>query len=164
MGLDGIRAARFTPFPGELVSGSITLRFSGSEAVATFNDVTYSSKIDRYSGMRAVLTGSVYWSYARKPWSAAQLGPAPTGRGVDAFSVERTLQRTDARTRVEFVSRTGSIPSRETQFKSEQDVGGKNLTGAYCVNGRELHLVSSRASVLPGSAGTPPYTGVYVRN
>jgi hypothetical protein len=164
MGLDGIRAARFTPFPGELTSGSITLRFSGNEAVATFNDVTYNSKIDRYSSMRAVLTGSVYWNYSRKPWSAAQLGAAPAGRGVDAFSVERILQRTDARTRVEFVGRNGPISSRETPFKSRQDVGGKNLTGAYCVNGRELHLVSSRASVLPGSAGTPPYTGVYVRN
>jgi len=163
MGLESLRA--MPPwFPGDLVAGSITLRFSRDEAVATFNDVTYKNKIDRYSSMRAVLTGSVYWNYSRKPWSAAQLGAAPAGRGVDAFSVERILQRTDARTRVEFVGRSGPIRSRETPFKSQQNVGGKNLTGAYCVDGRELHLVSSRASVLPGSASTPPYTGVYVRN
>jgi hypothetical protein len=164
MGTDALRATAWSSRPGRLVRGSITLTFGADgAAAATFNSITYEATIDRYSSMRTVMTGSVYWTYRRRPWSVQDLGrPAPTGPNIDAFGLERQLTSSDAQTRVDFVARGSVINSKSTPFRMDQ-FGGKNLVAAYCESNNILHLLGSSSSVFPGNIAQPPYTGVFRR-
>lgn len=166
MNTAGLRATRWRSIgEARLVSGSITLNFFGNEASATYNDVTYEGAVGPDSKMRTVRSGTLFWTYVRRPWAAAGLAtPAPSGRDIDAFAVERILTKSNAQTRVVFLNKGREVGSNTMPDRTDQSGGGKNIVAAYCVAGNELHLMGARsAAILPGSEDLPPYTGVYRR-
>lgn len=167
MNTETLRASPFSRvMPGELVSGGMTLRFTADgTATAIFNSITFESSISPTGAMRSILNGTLKWTYRRRPFSRAELAEAPpTGPGVDAFALERDLVDSDAVWRTEFLNKGTVLNAISNPFRRDQSGGGKSIAAAYCVGGSELHIVSGRASVFPGTARSgPPYTGVFKR-
>jgi hypothetical protein len=148
---------------GSFEGGTLVLMFApGGHTSATFNDITYYVD-DGAIKMRTKLSGSVHWQWRRLPWGAAGIGPPPTGPGIEAMAIERTLLTSGAQTTVQFLDKHGSVVGEKTTpSKLDQSGGGKNLVAALCA-GDALTLIGSRASPFPGNTAVPPYTGTYQR-
>ncbi len=146
--------------PGTFESGNLSLTFNGDgSAVATYHDLKWRSEIDRDSSIVSVMRGSISFRWESKAWGAAQSGdPAPTGEGVQALSIERTVTASDVRWRTEFWGRDGMIRADE-RTPPARDQGSINIATAICMDGA-LTLGQGASAV---RHALPPWYGIYKR-
>lgn len=147
--------------PGTFKGGSLSLTFNGDgSAVATYNDLKWHNEIDRHSSIVSVMHGSINFSWRPKAWGAAQSGEtAPTGEGVQALSVERTITQSTVHFRTEFWGRDGMIRADDRPPPTREQ-GSINIATAICMDG-VLTLGQGPSAV---RQAMPPWYGVFKRS
>lgn len=146
--------------PGTLEGGTMSLNFNADgTASATYNDIKFRSEIDRDSAIVTVMRGTINFSWVAKPWNAAVSGePAPSGEGVQALAIERTVTASNVHWRVEFWGRDGMINASE-RTPPARDQGSIQIATAMCMDG-VLTLGQGASAV---RHALPPWYGMFKR-
>ncbi|HRK71610.1 MAG TPA: hypothetical protein PLA85_08475 [Micropepsaceae bacterium] len=158
---DMVRASPLSlTMPGTLEGGTMSLQFNADgTASATYHDIKFRSEIDRDSAMVTVMRGTINFRWVAKPWDAAVSGePAPTGEGVQALAIERTVTASNVHWRVEFWGRDGMINASE-RTPPARDQGSINIATALCMDG-VLTLGQGASAV---RHALPPWYGMFKR-